>query len=141
MGAARKIEVDTHACIGCQACTHVCPANLISFRDDEQERAVNFPQMCAEDCTRCADACSEKAITLVTTEHVVDGLFAVKFPLKRCAHCGASYATEPMVKKLTVSIPALLITGEQDWLTMCLECRRAAEAKQLSHRALMSRPF
>jgi len=141
MEAARKIEVDTNACIGCQACTHVCPANLISFRDDDQERAVHIPQTCTEDCTRCADACSEKAITLVTTEQVVDGLFTVKIPLQRCVHCGASYATEPMVKKLTVSIPALLVNGEQNWLTMCLECRRAAEAKHLSDRTLMSRPF
>jgi formate hydrogenlyase subunit 6/NADH:ubiquinone oxidoreductase subunit I len=141
MGAVRKIKVDTNACIGCQACTHICPADLISFRDDDKERTLNFPQTCAEDCTRCADACSEKAITLVTMEQPVDGLFAAKFPLKRCAHCGTSYATEPMVKKLTASIPALLVSGVQDWLTTCLECRRVTEAKQLAGRGLISRSF
>jgi len=141
MRAARKIEVDTNVCIGCQACTHICPVNLISFRDDEKERVLQFPQTCEEDCSRCADACSEKAIKLVKTDQAFEGIYAVKFPLKQCTHCGTSYATEPMVKKLAASIPALLVSDQRDWLTMCLECRRAAEAKQLSGRALMSRPF
>ena len=139
MGATRKIEVDTSACIGCQACTHVCPANLISFRDGDKERTLLFAQTCAEDCTRCSEACPEKAITLVTTKQTVDGLNTAKFPLKQCTLCGTFYATEPMVKKLAASIPALLISGEQNWLTMCLECRRAVEAKQVFGRGLIMR--
>lgn len=139
MSAVRKLAVDTVKCIGCQACTNVCPEKLISFSDNEVERTLQFAVTCAEDCTRCADACSEKAIKLEPTDKAIEGTFAAKFPLKSCTDCRTPYATEKMVNKLHASIPALLVPEGQDWLNICPVCRQTAEAKNIARRGLMSR--
>ena len=141
MRAVRRIAVDTKKCIGCQACTHICPANLIGFNDRDGERTLQFAITCEEDCARCADACSENAIILGTVDTAIDNFFTVQFPLQACSDCGAFYATEKMVNKLSVSLPSLLIPDDGPWLSTCLECRRSNEAKQVAVRGLMSRAF
>ena len=139
MSVIRKLDVNTDKCIGCQACTHVCPEKHISFRDDETERTLQFAQTCAQDCTRCADACSEMAITLLPADKALEGVFSAKFPLFHCAGCKMAFATEKMVQKLHTSIPAFLVPDDGDWLNTCPACRRTAEAKQAAGRGLMTR--
>ena len=139
MSAVRKLEVDTEKCIGCQACTNVCPAKLISFSDGEVERTLQFTLTCAEDCTKCEDACSEKALTLAQVDKAIEGTYSIKFPLACCADCGTPYATKQMMNKLHTSIPALLVPDDQDWLNTCPVCRQTAEAKNIASRGLMSR--
>ena len=141
MGAVRKIEVDTTTCIGCQACTHMCPADLITFSDSDGQRTLKFAKTCAENCSRCADACSESAIRLEPTDASRQEYFTVQFPLMPCAVCDAHYATEKMVDKLHTSVPSLLMPQDIDWLNTCLKCRRTHEAKQVAGRGLMRRSF
>ena len=114
MNAARKIEVDSESCIGCQACTHICPADLITFSDSDGERILKFAVTCAENCTRCADACSESAIRLEPTDSSIAEFFTVQFSLIPCADCGNYYATAKMVDKLHTLVPSLLIPTDTD---------------------------
>jgi Pyruvate/2-oxoacid:ferredoxin oxidoreductase delta subunit len=137
MSAVRKLGVDTEKCIGCQACTNVCPAKLISFSDGEVERTLQFTVTCTEECTKCEDACSEKALALVQVDKAIEGTYSIKFPLACCADCGTPYATKQMMNKLYDSIPALL--DDQDWLNTCPVCRQTAEAKNIASRGLLSR--
>ncbi len=141
MSAIRKLNVDPDSCIGCQACTSVCPAALISFRDDNTDRIFTFAETCSEDCSRCADACSENAITLSPAKKASQNFYTAKFPLTHCAVCEAPYATEKMVAKLRISIPALLIPKGTDWLKKCLACRQKEEAKNISDPGLKRRSF
>ena len=141
MKAVRTLEIDLNRCIGCQACTHVCPAKLISFRDHESRRTLQFAKTCTEDCNRCVEACSEAAIRLAPTDQTSKEHLAAQFALMRCDACGNAYATEKMVDKLRASVPALLIPPDQNWLEMCLDCRRTAEAGQIASRGLMQRSF
>ena len=141
MSAIRKLMVDPDKCVGCQACTNVCPAALIRFSDDDSDRVFTFAETCSEDCTRCADACSETAINLAPAKKASQKFFTAKFPLAYCADCETPYATEKMVAKLSVSIPTLLVPEGMDWLKTCLTCRQKREANNVSERALKGRSF
>ena len=139
MGAVQKLDIDIDKCIGCQACTNVCPAKLISLTDNEAERVLQFAITCAEDCTRCADACSEAAITLLPADKAIEDTFSARFLLALCTDCGSPYATEKMMYKLRASIPLLLVPDGQDWLNVCPACRQSAEAKNIAGPGLMRR--
>jgi len=141
MSALQKLEIDGQRCIGCQACTHVCPAGLISFFDKDGRRTLQFAKTCSEECVRCADACSETAIRLEPTDRIRQEHQSIQFTLRRCAACGAAYGTDKMVDKLRTSVPGLLIPPDQDWMALCLECRRTVEAGQIARRGLMRRSF
>ncbi len=141
MSAVRKLEIDLNACIGCQACTNACPAALIGFNDNDSDRIFEFAETCIEDCTLCADACSEKAITLSPGKNASKKTFKVKFRLAHCAECGMTYTTEKMVDKLKASIPDLIISESTNWLNACLNCRQKNEAENISSRELISRGF
>ena len=141
MSAIRKLNVDSDRCIGCQACTSACPADLIHFIDDDSDRVFTFAETCSEDCTRCVDACSETAVKLNSAKKASKKFFTAKFPLAHCADCETPYATEKMVAKLSASIPALLVPEGMDWLKRCPSCRQKEEANNVSERALAGRPF
>jgi ferredoxin len=136
MSALRKLVVDLNMCIGCQACTNICPAALIRFSDDGADRIFKFAETCSEDCTRCADACSETAITLSPATRASKKFFTVAFPLARCTNCDTPYTTEKMANKLKSSIPTLLVPEGIDWINTCLDCRQKTEAKNISARGL-----
>jgi ferredoxin len=132
MSVLRELKLDQDKCIGCQACSHVCPAGLIRFSDNQTERTIQFAQTCAEDCHRCAEVCSEEAISLPTVSKAVEGFFTAGFPLMLCAGCGSAFATQKMVKKLHASIPDLLVPQNRDWISICLSCRQKIEAQNIS---------
>ena len=142
MSTLRELKLDQDKCIGCQACSHACPAGLIRFSDHQMERTIQFARTCAEDCHRCAEVCSEEAISLPTVLKAVEGFFTTSFPLMQCAGCGSAFATQKMIKKLRTSIPALLVTQDRDWISICLSCRQKNEAQNISEqgRALQSLP-
>jgi ferredoxin len=141
MSAVQKLQIDGQRCIGCQACTHACPAGLISFFDKEGWRTLQLPMTCSEECVRCADACSETALRLEPTDSARREHQSLQFALKRCTACGAAYVTDKMADKLRTSVSSLLIPPDQDWMALCLECRRTAEAGQIARRGLMRRSF
>ena len=52
--------VDKNICVGCQACTIVCPVSAITMND---EKAVVNPDLCI-DCGACVAECPVHAITM-----------------------------------------------------------------------------
>ena len=140
MSVLRELKLDQDKCIGCQACSHVCPAGLIRIDDIQTERRIQFTKTCREDCHRCVEACSEKAIFLSTVSKTVEGYFTAGFPLMQCADCGSAFATQKMAYKLRASIPDLLVTQYRDWLSICLCCRQKKEAQKIFEQGMPRQP-
>lgn len=61
-------KVDPKICIGCKACTEVCPVTAIHMeKQSEKEVAKVDPSICI-DCTACVAECPVKAIAMVEEE-------------------------------------------------------------------------
>lgn len=54
------VTVDKEICIGCGACTGVCPTGAMSL--DEEGKAGCDPELCI-DCGACVATCPVSAIT------------------------------------------------------------------------------
>ena len=130
MNTIRKLEVSEDKCIGCQACTNTCPKGYITFKDNEMSRTVRFIATCAEECTRCADVCSEAAIALIPIEKAQEGYFSFEFNMTQCT-CGKPFVPQHMVEKLHSSLDKELHPIRPWWLHMCMQCRQKATATQL----------
>ncbi len=139
MSAIRKLNIDKDKCIGCQACTNICPEAYITFTDHESVRTFQFAKTCAAECNRCEEVCSEKAISLAPAAEASGESLNIELPLFKCTGCGASYATEKMMDKTRSSLVAILGEDACSWTSMCPACRQASEAFIVAQRHLLTR--
>jgi ferredoxin len=137
----RRLRVDATRCIGCRACTTVCPAGLITLTDSDHRRMVRYVALCAEDCDRCATACPTQAIHLESAAAPAGEGTILHFALAACEHCRAPLAPVEMLDHLRAAIPAQMQTDAegQDWLTLCPGCRQQLEAEGMARETLMTR--
>jgi ferredoxin len=54
------VKIDAMKCVGCGACTYLCPVSVLSIEDMK----CRVEEGCIS-CGKCVDACDWKAITLV----------------------------------------------------------------------------
>jgi len=138
-----QLTVDLDKCIGCWACIHVCPADLITFADENGRRTINFTRICQEDCSRCADVCPEKAITLTPAAEIAieDTRLTATFDLLKCQRCDAPFTTARIVDRLLEVIPPELQTDESglSWICLCPDCRQLTEGERMAKEWIMSR--
>lgn len=124
----QKLVLSKAKCIGCRACASRCPAAMIALTDEDGVRTIRFPVTCSEDCTRCAEVCSENAIVLQAVSKPVEAFFSVEFPLVNCADCGKPFTTIPMIEKVRISLTAGLKPVSPFWLDSCFDCRQVTTA-------------
>ena len=135
----RLLTVDEKTCIGCRACSAVCPVDLIRLSDEDGVRRIDFPGICDEDCQECARACPEEAIDLVFGE--VQPEFVISFDLVPCQRCGAPFVTYGEMDRLGKTIPQELQTDAfgASWMTLCPRCRRSVERERAAKTLQVSR--
>jgi ferredoxin len=142
-GNPNQLVVDLDKCIGCWACTHVCPADLITFADNDGQRTLRFARICSEDCIRCAEVCPEGAITLAPATEIAleDEYLTATFDLLRCQQCETPFTTERIIKKLLTVIPLEFQNdaAELSWVGLCPVCRKAIEGDKVAKEWIMSR--
>jgi len=146
-GNPNQLVVDLDKCIGCWACANVCPAELITFADKDQQRTLRFARICVggvsdADCIRCAEVCPEEAITLTpVTEIGPEGEYlTATFDLLRCQQCDAPFTTERIVDKLLIVIPVGgLSEADLSWVRLCPDCRKLTEGERVAKEWIMSR--
>ena len=142
-GNRNQLIVDLDKCIGCWACTHVCPAELITFADNDRQRTLRFARTCSEDCTRCAEVCPEEAITLTpASERAPEGEYlAAAFDLLSCQQCGAPFTTERIIDKLLAVVPQEFQEDAEElsWVRLCPDCRKLTEGEKVAKEWVMSR--
>lgn len=131
----RSLVLDRDKCIGCEACTNVCPAGLITLADEGPQRTLRLATECKEACTRCADACSERAIALTPAPRAraAQKYQTAAFDLLPCQGCGAFFTSRRLAEKLLVAVPKELgaTRKELGWLGLCPGCRQISEAGEL----------
>jgi len=141
-GNPNQLIVDLNKCIGCWACTHACPAELITFADNDRQRVLRFARTCSEDCTRCAEVCPEAAITLTPTEAALEGEYlTAAFDLLPCQQCGAPFTTGRIVDKLLAVVPQEFQADAADlpWIRLCPDCRQLTEGEKAAKEWILSR--
>lgn len=150
-GNPNQLLVDLEKCIGCWACTHACPAQLITLADQGQQRTLRFARTCSEDCVRCVEVCPEEAIALTPTTEIApegEGTVGTPYPtvtatfdLLGCQRCEAPFTTERIVDKLLAVIPREFQADAADlsWVRLCPACRKLTEGEKVAREWIMSR--
>jgi hydrogenase-4 component H len=132
--AHKKIVVHSKKCIGCGACTTVCPANCIN----KKYRVLEINVANCIYCGLCGEVCPEKAIALTpgnelpsfNKEHLCHEL---RIKLKRCEFCREIIGTKKGVLKTVKDLFSKrgINTRELEWVNLCSSCRRKFQSYSL----------
>jgi len=135
---AKHLIIDLGKCIGCEACTNVCSPGLITIADEGLKRTLCVPLICSEECTRCVDACSERAITFAPVLEIPPTVeyFTATFDLFPCEYCGNPFTTQPILNKLLDSVPKSVGVEPEDimWLRLCPICRQMLKVENVARK-------
>jgi len=134
-GFRGKPEILVDKCIGCGACSNVCPPNAIEVIDDLEggiRRVSIFYGRCIF-CGRCEEICPEKAIRLtrefeLATDNIEDLYFIVEFKLLKCSLCGKPFATSREISRAANKLREAGIEFREEELRLCDECRLKVKA-------------
>ncbi|OIP91235.1 MAG: hypothetical protein AUK55_11555 [Syntrophobacteraceae bacterium CG2_30_61_12] len=122
-------------CVGCLACSRICPEAAIVVTDRADRREVRFQRGCrGRDCDRCVAVCPEKALALGTAEGPeLEPPLIMEFELNRCRSCTRPVTTKKIVARLLERTPPQFDLGmpARDWLGLCPACRRRQESRAL----------
>ncbi|AKB19870.1 MULTISPECIES: ferredoxin family protein [unclassified Methanosarcina] len=164
----RLIIADEKKCIGCRACTSVCPEGIIHFSEEGGMRNIQFPGSCTLNCELCALNCPENAIMFLLREESnieenIEGKLGgklegekkagenrvllpdriISLKLTPCRKCGATFATLKELEKVrrAISEKVPLLSGEDFWMELCPGCRRGTFREKEAKTLLMTRQF
>ncbi|ALM74613.1 4Fe-4S dicluster domain-containing protein [Thermococcus barophilus] len=131
-------HITPELCIGCGACTNVCPPNAV-IRIDDYEKGVREIVLDIGRCIRCArceEVCPTGAIKLtnefeVASDSREDHIEVVQLKLARCTNCGkvVDYTERQLEKVLSLIPPRILeFDTMRKKLPLCRECKRLLTA-------------
>jgi len=92
-------EIDVRKCIGCGACSSVCPAGLIELLDKGDHATITRHFDRCIYCGRCAEMCPEGAIRMTArfetaTDDRNDLLVVHQIYMGTCSRCGRCFTTQ-----------------------------------------------
>lgn len=133
------IKVDPGLCLGCQSCFNVCPSQKIVISETDARRTIHWKR-CKEECDLCVRMCPAGALALVPWNEM-ETECEVSFDLVACKICESRYATEPMLGRIELSLPAEIQKDASglEWIRVCPICRRNIEAERLVKQILPGR--
>ena len=124
-------RIDPGECIGCGACTLICPSQALRRREGGEEVVIEYFAGRCIFCAMCWEVCPQNAIT-ITREYELAALdenelkTEVSNRMAICEYCSRGYATEKALARVREVI------GDQPYLDYCIECRRLLFLKALS---------
>lgn len=133
------IKVDPDKCLGCLACSNVCPSQNIVLLQSSDRRTIHWKR-CKEECDLCVEFCPAKALALVAYDELVAEP-EISFELVMCRVCGSRYATPPMLGRVEASLPPELQKDADglEWIWVCPQCRRDIEAEKAAGEVVRER--
>ncbi|MEM1646433.1 MAG: 4Fe-4S binding protein [Ignisphaera sp.] len=119
------IEVDPSKCIGCGACTRICPPRALSLITEGGTLILRYFVGRCIFCGMCADTCPEKAIRVtkefeLASENIYDLFTDVEHEIVTCKRCGAKFASKKLIDKVESKIGESL----NELMYLCPTCRR-----------------
>jgi hydrogenase-4 component H len=123
--------IDGAKCIGCGACSEVCPPRLILITDQGMIRRISMDYSRCTYCARCQEICPVESAQLTedfedATASRQDLTVSVELELEPCRGCGTPFITKRMLTKMTdeFSPPWMKEKLEiPDWFQLCPDCR------------------
>jgi ferredoxin len=118
-----KSRLDSNLCTGCAACQVNCPTGTLDYFDKENRRIFDYSHYLCVSCGECIRTCPENAAEL---RHTVGlkSFFQIQqkaeiqsVQLQTCKTCGAFFAPEPQVEKISHEI-------DEDYLVHCPACKQ-----------------
>ncbi len=101
-----KIDLDETKCIGCGACTVVCPTQTLKHLDIFKDRVFSYSHFQCISCGTCVRYCPESA-AILSHDLSLTKLFQPKARNKifttrliQCSACGLMFAPEKQIMKL-----------------------------------------
>jgi ferredoxin len=133
-----RVRLARDKCIGCAACSLLCPAGALQAEDAEGIRTLSYVHRRCVVCGICVRACPEGAAELkhelgmrrIFQPFSKDALGNVE--LSACKECGALYLPAPQLDKVSAMLA-------DESVYSCPTCKTAAAAKRLYVRDLRQR--
>lgn len=119
------IEIDPAKCVGCGACTRICPPKALTLVQEGNTLILRYFVGRCIFCGMCADVCPEKAITItkefeLATDQIHDLYTDVEHELVECERCGTKF----VAKKLLDKVKSIVEVLPEDRAKLCPNCRR-----------------
>lgn len=133
-GMRLEIKIDPELCIGCGACSSICPTNAITIEfDDRAASVIRKPEKCIY-CLSCIDSCPNDALKTVQHNHVYFTITVeeVQMAAIKCVRCGKPFATykhaekvrDMIINKISISIRDVFLEDYKTYHRICPECRK-----------------
>lgn len=125
------IEVDPSKCVGCGACTRICPPKALTLTVEGSTIILKYFAGRCIFCGMCADTCPEKAIRItrefeLATGNIFDLYRDVEHEARVCSTCGKTFISKKLISKIELKVPDV----PQEVMDLCPECRRRETLKR-----------
>ncbi len=125
------IEIDPNKCVGCGACTRICPPKALTMTIESNTIILKYFVGRCIFCGMCADTCPEKAISItkefeLATGNIFDLYADVEHEVKTCPICGKTFITRKLSDKIISKVPDIPL----ETMDLCPDCRRKETLKK-----------
>ena len=126
-----RVRIDERPCTGCATCELNCPTGALAAEDKGNRRFFTYALYHCICCGTCVGTCPEYAAEL---RHFIGGAGYFQMlsrqticsvEISACQRCGVLFAPEPQIVKLRDTI-------KEDYLLLCLRCKRETAARRSS---------
>ena len=119
------IEIDPNKCVGCGACTRICPPKALTLTTESNTMILRYFVGRCIFCGMCADTCPEKAIKItkefeLASDQIYELYSDVQHSLSICRKCGKKFVTRKLMNKVKNLVKEL----PEELLELCPNCRR-----------------
>ena len=128
---------DAEKCLGCGACFHNCPEEVLELTDAGPQRSLSHYHWSCITCKKCEELCPQEAVKVEQGFNLQEFLRRsvvkdIELELKRCSQCGNYFAPEVLLQDIRKKEGAEepLVVPEEIY-QICPECRKAIFAEKL----------